>query len=169
MLLESARGGSPGADTLGAGVSPSHSAPGVWLPGCSLSWSGSASQPAGAELARQAGGEPVDVMFLPRNGKGGMFLGEKQGSGASAPGNVCSPGPPGASCPALGPAGRRMCSTGGQACPGHRVYRLTRSQIPHSLTTHSDTHSLTHEHSQKLIHTSTPTWPHAHLYSLAHE
>lgn len=34
----------------------------------------------------------MDVMFLPRNGKGGMFLGEKQGSGASAPGNVCSPG-----------------------------------------------------------------------------
>lgn len=43
-------GRSPVADTLGAGMFPSHSAPGVWLPGCSLSWSGSALQPKTREL-----------------------------------------------------------------------------------------------------------------------
>lgn len=43
-------GRSPVADTPGAGASPAHAAPGVWLPGCSLSWSGSASPPKTREL-----------------------------------------------------------------------------------------------------------------------
>ena len=35
----------------------------------------------------------MDIMFLPRNGKVGMFLGKEQHSGASTPGNIYSPFP----------------------------------------------------------------------------
>lgn len=42
---------------------------------------------------RQAGEAPVDIMFLPRNGRAGGFLGKEQGSGASTPGTSAPPTP----------------------------------------------------------------------------
>lgn len=48
---------------------------------------------AAGELDSSGGKEPMDIMFLPRNGKVGMFLGKEQGSGASAPKNIHSPFP----------------------------------------------------------------------------
>lgn len=67
----------------------------------------------------QAGEEPVDIMFLPRNGKVGMFLGKEQSSGTSTPGNIHSPFPlPRASPSMLGSVGRKTHRRDGQVCLG---------------------------------------------------
>lgn len=164
-------GESPTADTLGAGVSPSHSAPGVWLPGCSPSWSGSASQPeAAGSWTRQAGEVPVDIMFLPRNGKAGMFQGKEQGSGASMPGTSAPPSPlPGASPARAGPCGEEdtlQRRPGLHGAPGTSVHTLVECHMftnsPTALPPRTD------RRARICIQTSTPTWPCTHLCSFVH-
>lgn len=87
----------------------------------------------------QAGEEPVDIMFLPRNGKVGMILGKDQSSGTSMPGNSHTPLPAAQSLalPCWAPwSGRHIAEVARAAlgpwyiCPHtYRVYDLTYSQI----------------------------------------
>lgn len=112
----------------------------------------------------RAGEEPVDIMFLPRNGKVGMFLGKEQRSGASTPGTSTPPSLlPGASPAVPDPKGRearcRGCWVPGTSVHTHRVEGLHIYKSPHSPT---HTWSDTQPRSQAFSHPH----PHGHCSSL---
>ena len=77
----------------------------------------------------------MDIMFLPRNGKSGMFLGKEQGSGASTPGT--STPPPvvlQTSLALLGPVAEEDTSQGQpglHGAPGASVHTLAEYTVPH--------------------------------------
>lgn len=140
-------GGSPVADTLGAGMSPSHSAPRVWLPGCSLSWPGSALQPKTRELDSSG-----------RRGASGRYVpsqewesGNVPGQGLGLWGELTREHPPPIPCcpepcwPAvLNPVGRQAHQRrpGLPQTPGTSMHRHTQLQI----SPQSYTHAVTHTH-----------------------
>lgn len=100
---------------------------------------------------RQAGEEPVDIMFLPRNGKVGMFLGQEQSSGTSMPRERPLPFP---CCPEprpsmLGLRGwkthegevARSARSPWHICPRtYRAHSLTQ-EYPHSRHTRTQRHA----------------------------
>lgn len=118
----------------------------------------------------QVGEEPVDVMFLPRNGKAGMFLGKEQSTETSRLGTSTPPSPPPRALPfCAGPHG--VADTlqrwpGLPPAPAHLSTHTWYGVAHIHKYPHSPTHTHTHNCSQELIHTSTPTGPPTHLCSL---
>ena len=157
-------GESPTADTLGAGVSPSHSAPGVWLPGCSPSWSGSASRPEAAGELDSSGGRGASGHYVPsQEWESGNVPGQGTGLWGKHAGNIRSPFPTAWSLTSLCWAlwgGRHVAEAARPAQgPWHicahpcRVYSVTRSQIAPQPCPHAQTH----RRAQICIQTSTRT------------
>lgn len=132
-------GESPTADTLGAGVSPSHSAPGVWLPGCSPSWSGSASQPEAARELDSSGGRGASGHYVPsQEWESGNVPGQGTGLWGKYAGNIRSPfttAPlPGASPARAGPCGEEDTLQrwpGLHGAPGTSVHTLVECTVSH--------------------------------------
>lgn len=155
-------GRSPGADTLGAGVSPSHSAPGVWLPGCSPSRSGSALQPKTSDLdsAGRRGASGHDVPS--QEWESGDVLGRGAGLWGRHAWDFHAPVPAAQSLTGwAGPHGGWETHCGGcraasgpwQLCAHTESSVYTLTNTPIALHAHSDTATLT------CILTSTPAWP----------
>lgn len=102
---------------------------------------------------RRAGEEPADIMFLPRNGKVGLFLGMQQSSRTSTPGTSTPPAPlpcPGLALPRRAPGMEGTLQRGpGLPLAAAHLATHTQQRVAHVCKyPHSPTHTVTHTHLQ---------------------